>query len=134
MALLPTTLFSVTAQAQGSLFHRDRTRFERPNAQPFCQRGDHIASMQADGRLKCQASIGNGKRALIETAMGRYKGVIGLSRRPLCSVNLLQSGEACASDLLITVFLEAVEQATKGEPQHLKSADRALAVVLAQVR
>ncbi|MBP2444075.1 IS5 family transposase [Rhizobium leguminosarum] len=50
---------------------------ERPNAQASCQRDDHIASMQIDGRLKWQASTGYGKRALVETAMGRYKGVIG---------------------------------------------------------
>jgi len=50
---------------------------ERPNAQASCQRDDHIASMQADGRLKWQTSTGYGKRALVETAMGRYKRVIG---------------------------------------------------------
>jgi hypothetical protein len=33
--------------------------------------------MQIDGRLKWQASNGYGKRALIETAMSRYKGIIG---------------------------------------------------------
>jgi len=33
--------------------------------------------MQIDGRLKWQASTGYGKRALVETTMGRYKGVIG---------------------------------------------------------
>lgn len=33
--------------------------------------------MQTDGRLKWQSSTGYGKRALIETAMGRYKGIIG---------------------------------------------------------
>jgi Transposase DDE domain len=50
---------------------------EQPNAQACCQRDDHIASIQIDGRLKWQASTGYGKRALVETAMGRYKGVIG---------------------------------------------------------
>ncbi|MEO1987671.1 MAG: IS5 family transposase [Martelella sp.] len=50
---------------------------ERPCAQASCQRDDHIASMQMDGRLKWQAATGYGKRALVETAMGRYKGVIG---------------------------------------------------------
>ncbi|TCQ99048.1 DDE family transposase [Neorhizobium sp. JUb45] len=50
---------------------------ERPNAQASCQRDDHIASMQISGRLKWQTSTGYGKRALAETAMGRYKGVIG---------------------------------------------------------
>ena len=33
--------------------------------------------MQTDGRLKWQSGTGYGKRALIETTMGRYKGVIG---------------------------------------------------------
>jgi hypothetical protein len=50
---------------------------EWPNAHACCQRDDHIASMQAAGRLKWQASTGYGKRALVETAMGRYKRVIG---------------------------------------------------------
>ncbi len=50
---------------------------ERPNAQASCQRDDHIASIQIVGRLKWQAYTGYGKRALVETAMGRYKGVVG---------------------------------------------------------
>jgi hypothetical protein len=50
---------------------------EQPKADACCQRDDHIASMQIDGRLKWQTSTSYGKRALVETAMGRYKGVIG---------------------------------------------------------
>jgi hypothetical protein len=50
---------------------------ERPNAKASCQRDDHIGSIQINGRLKWQASTGYGKRALVETTMGRYKGVIG---------------------------------------------------------
>jgi transposase len=50
---------------------------ERPNAQASCHRDDHVASIQADGRQKWQGGTGYGKRALVETAMGRYKGVIG---------------------------------------------------------
>jgi hypothetical protein len=50
---------------------------ERPSAQASCHRGDHIAAIQTDGRLKWQTSTGYGKRALVETALGRYKGVIG---------------------------------------------------------
>ena len=50
---------------------------KRPKAQAACQRDDHIASMQIDGRLKWQTSSGCGKRALIETAIARYKGGIG---------------------------------------------------------
>jgi hypothetical protein len=33
--------------------------------------------MQIGGRLKWQASTGYGKRALVETAIGKYKGIIG---------------------------------------------------------
>jgi len=49
---------------------------ERPSAQASCQRDGHISCIQIDGRLKWQTSTGYGKRALIETAIGRYKGVI----------------------------------------------------------
>jgi hypothetical protein len=49
---------------------------ERANAQASCQRDDHIASIQIDGRLKWQDGTSYGKRALVD-AMGRYKGVIG---------------------------------------------------------
>ena len=50
---------------------------EQTDTGPPCQRDDHIASINKDGRLKWQASTGYGKRALVETAMGRYKGIIG---------------------------------------------------------
>jgi hypothetical protein len=48
------------------------------------QRDRHIASIETDGRLKWQASTSYVKRALVETAMGRYKGIIGhrLRARP----------------------------------------------------
>ena len=41
------------------------------------QRNQHIATIKADGRMKWQAATGYGKRALIETAIGRYKAIIG---------------------------------------------------------
>ncbi|NLS07337.1 IS5 family transposase [Rhizobium sp. P32RR-XVIII] len=53
------------------------TAVARQEAEPVNQRDRHVASIQADGRLKWQASTGYGKRALIETAMSRYKGIIG---------------------------------------------------------
>ncbi|MDX0568405.1 IS5/IS1182 family transposase, partial [Sinorhizobium medicae] len=40
-------------------------------------RDKHIAAIAKDGRLQWQAATGYGKRALIETAIGRYKGLIG---------------------------------------------------------
>jgi hypothetical protein len=44
---------------------------------PPDQRGRHIRAIANVGRLKWQAATGYGKRALIETAIGRYKGLIG---------------------------------------------------------
>jgi len=37
----------------------------------------HIASIAAHGRLGWQKESGYGRRALVETAMGRYKAIIG---------------------------------------------------------
>lgn len=43
---------------------------------PPGQRDDHIRAIANDGRLNWQAATGYGKRALIETAIGRCKGLI----------------------------------------------------------
>lgn len=53
------------------------TGVTRQDTDPPSQRVLHIASINGDGRLRWQASTGYGKRALVETAMGRYKGIIG---------------------------------------------------------
>ncbi|NLS21330.1 IS5 family transposase [Rhizobium sp. P40RR-XXII] len=45
--------------------------------EPSFQRDRHIAAISRDGRMKWQASTGYGKRALVETAIGRYKSIIG---------------------------------------------------------
>jgi Transposase DDE domain len=50
---------------------------ERPDADPSGQRDQHIAAINADGRMKWQVAIGYGKRSLVETAIGRYKSIIG---------------------------------------------------------
>lgn len=52
------------------------TAVVRADAEPPSQRDLHIASIQTVGRLRWQASTGYGKRALVETTMGRYKGII----------------------------------------------------------
>jgi hypothetical protein len=41
------------------------------------QRGQHILSIAARGRLGWQEETDYGQRALVETAMGRYKAIIG---------------------------------------------------------
>ena len=45
--------------------------------QPCGQRDQHIAAISRDGRMKWQVSNGYGKRSLVETAIGRYKSIIG---------------------------------------------------------
>jgi hypothetical protein len=50
---------------------------ERPNSDLSCQRDRHIAPINADGRMKWQAATDYGKQSLVETAIGRYKSIIG---------------------------------------------------------
>ncbi|WP_160004002.1 IS5 family transposase [Rhizobium sp. 18055] len=51
----------------------DRSDTEAANQ----QRDRHITSINTDGRMKWQAATGYGKRSLVETAIGRYKSIIG---------------------------------------------------------
>lgn len=44
----------------------------RPDRDPTNQRIRHIATINADGRMKWQAATDYGKRSLVETAIGRY--------------------------------------------------------------
>ena len=44
---------------------------------PPTQRDRHLAVIEAPGRLAWQAATGYGKRARVETTMGRYKAIIG---------------------------------------------------------
>ncbi|AYG62100.1 IS5 family transposase [Rhizobium jaguaris] len=50
---------------------------ERPDAGNTSQRDRHIAAIKANGRMRWQAASGYGRRSLIETAIGRYKSIIG---------------------------------------------------------
>ncbi len=50
---------------------------EQPDAGLATQRAHHIAAIKAMGRLKWQVTTGYGKRSLVETAIGRYKSIIG---------------------------------------------------------
>jgi hypothetical protein len=45
------------------------------------QRDAHVLMMESLGRLGWQEAAGYGKRSLFETAMGRYKGIIGAQLR-----------------------------------------------------
>lgn len=50
---------------------------ERPHSDCQSQRDRHIAAISADGRMTWQVATGYGKRSLVETAIGRYKSIIG---------------------------------------------------------
>jgi hypothetical protein len=50
---------------------------EHTDDKPSGQRDQHIAAINRDGRMKWQATTGYGRRALVETAIGRYKAIIG---------------------------------------------------------
>ena len=60
------------------------TAVDGRGAGPPDQRDHHIRAIANNGRLKWQAATGYGKRALIETAIGRYKGQIGRRLRARC--------------------------------------------------
>ncbi|NRP89107.1 hypothetical protein GFPCMMHI_05032 [Ensifer adhaerens] len=49
----------------------------RPDTDLCCQRDRHIEAIRADGWMKWQVTTGYGKRSLVETAIGRYKSIIG---------------------------------------------------------
>ena len=53
------------------------TAVEANDTGPPDQRDAHIATIAKDGRMQWQVATGYGKRALIETAVGRYKALIG---------------------------------------------------------
>jgi hypothetical protein len=50
---------------------------EQPDAGLAAQRTHHTAAIKAMGRMKWQVTTGYGKRSLVETAIGRYKSIIG---------------------------------------------------------
>ncbi len=50
---------------------------EPSDDRPPGQRDQHIAAISRDGRMRWQVSTGYGKRSLVETAIGRYKSIIG---------------------------------------------------------
>jgi hypothetical protein len=50
---------------------------ERPNTDAARQRDHHIAAINADGRMQWQSATDYGKRSLVETAIGRYKSIVG---------------------------------------------------------
>lgn len=54
---------------------------DRPDTEPSTQQDRHIAAINTDGWMTWQAVTGYGKRSLVETAIGRYKAIIGRQLR-----------------------------------------------------
>lgn len=80
------------------------TAVESGDTGPPGQRDGHIRAIANDGRLKWQASTGNGNRALTETAIGRYKGLIG--RRLRAGSFAAQQTEAAIAQAVLNRKLE----------------------------
>jgi len=57
---------------------------ERSDTEPGGQRDRHVVAINTDGRMKWQAATGYGTRSLVETAIGRYKSIIGRRLRARC--------------------------------------------------
>lgn len=72
---------------------------ERQQDDPSRQRDRHIAEINANGRMKWQAATGYGKRALVGTAIGRYKSIIG-GRLRARSLDAQQTEVALDCDVL----------------------------------
>jgi hypothetical protein len=81
------------------------------------QRDQHIASIAVRGRLGWQKETGYGRRALAETAMGRYKAIIGpgLRARRLSG----QRAEAAAGVAVLNRMLDT------GRPDSVRRPSRA---------
>jgi hypothetical protein len=69
------------------------------------QRDQHILSIAARGRLGWQEETGYGQRALVETAMGRYKAIIGPCLRARSFSG--QTAEAAVAVAVLNRMLDA---------------------------
>ena len=69
------------------------------------QRDQHILSIAARGRLGWQEETGYGQRALVETAMGRYKALIGPRLRVRSFSG--QQAEAAVGGAVLNCMLDA---------------------------
>jgi hypothetical protein len=69
------------------------------------QRDKHILLIASRGRLGWQKETGYGRRALVETAMGRYKAIIGPRLRARSSSG--QWAEAAIAVAVINRMLDA---------------------------
>ncbi|AYD04797.1 transposase (plasmid) [Neorhizobium sp. NCHU2750] len=75
----------------------------RPDSYPSHQRDHYIAAINAGGRMTWQVATGYGKRLLVETAIGRYKSIIG--RQPWASSFAAQRTEAALGCVVLNRML-----------------------------
>ena len=80
------------------------------------QRDAHIALLAAKGRQSWQKDTGYGRRSLVETAMGRYKAIIGPRLRARCLGG--QCIEAAIGVAVLNRMLEA------GRPKSVRSVQK----------
>ncbi|MBP2444088.1 hypothetical protein JOH51_001527 [Rhizobium leguminosarum] len=84
--------------------------------QPPGQRDQHIAAIIRDGRMKWQASTGYGSRALVETAIGRYKSIIGRRLRAR-SFHAQQTEVAIGCAVLNRMLVTARPKSVRRKPK-----------------
>ena len=71
---------------------------------PQSQRNKHIRLIAEKGRMGWQKATGYGRRSLVETAIGRYKHLIGSKLRARNSA--AQQGEVAIASHDVTVYAE----------------------------
>lgn len=74
-------------------------------------RDAHVLMMEALGRLGWQEAVGYGKRSLVETAMGRYKGII----RPRLRSRSWAAQE-CEAAIAVAVLTRMTEARLSADP------------------
>lgn len=73
----PTSGLPNAIRKSTSLFHRALPPSPARNSRQRRPRDNHLLMIQSLGRLEWQEAYGYGKRALVETTMGRFKAIIG---------------------------------------------------------
>jgi hypothetical protein len=84
-----------------------------------------IEAIKAHGRMKWQATTGYGKRSLVETAIGRYKSVIGHRLRARsCGAQQTEVAIGCAALNRMLACLARIPSAAKQQRYSVCFKDR----------
>lgn len=112
----PTYDAIIGHSADAAIVIPPRVNAVEPNGdQPPGQRDQHIAAIIRDGRMKWQASTGYGSRALVETAIGRYKSIIDRLRARSFHAQQTEVAIGCAvlNRMLVTARPKSVRRKPK---------------------